>query len=230
MDMFSRRQVIQASVAGAAASLVGAAPATAGQGGAARTLLDLAGVHASPARLSEAVLIVVDAQEEYRKGRLPLHRVDPAILRVAELLKRARSARTPIIHIAQIGDPGDLFDRSGAGGQFFPEITPLAGETVIEKPLPNSFARTGLQEKLIAIGRKDLIVVGFMTHMCVSSTVRAAFDLDYRITVAADATATRALPATAGGADLTAAQIQASSLAALADYFATVVPAVAIPL
>jgi nicotinamidase-related amidase len=155
--------------------------------------------------------------------------MEPAMKQLAGLLKRARAAKTPIIHIAQTGDPGDIFDRQSEGGRFLPEVTPAEGETVIEKPLPNSFARTGLQDRLTAIGRKELIVAGFMTHMCVSSTVRAAFDLDYHVTLAADATATRSLPAMGSGAPIKAAQIQAAALAALGDYFATIVPSAAIP-
>jgi nicotinamidase-related amidase len=194
----------------------------------AQSLRDLAKLHPPPAKLSEATLIIIDAQGEYRSGPLALDRMDAALHQLSNLLGRARAAKTPIIHIAQIGDPGDLFDRSSPGGQFLPEVTPREGEIVIEKPLPNSFARTELQQRLTAIGRKDLLIVGFMTHMCVSSTVRAAFDLDYQVTVASDATATRALPSASGGKAIAAAAVQAAGLAAMADYFATVVPCAAI--
>jgi nicotinamidase-related amidase len=226
MDPISRRLLLGGATIGTAAAM------TAGGAAAAppvRTLLDLGGVHPTPAKLSEAVLLIIDAQGEYRKGPLQLDGMEPAMKQLAGLLKRARAAKTPIIHIAQTGDPGDIFDRQSEGGRFLPEVTPAEGETVIEKPLPNSFARTGLQDRLTAIGRKELIVAGFMTHMCVSSTVRAAFDLDYHVTLAADATATRSLPAMGSGAPIKAAQIQAAALAALGDYFATIVPSAAIP-
>jgi nicotinamidase-related amidase len=68
-----------------------------------------------------------------------------------------------------------------------------------------------------------------MTHMCVNSTARAAFNLGYAPTVVASATATRSLPGV-GDTDVSAATLQAASLAALADLFAVVVPdASAIP-
>ena len=60
-----------------------------------------------------------------------------------------------------------------------------------------------------------------MTHMCVSSTVRAALDLGYRCSVVAGACATRDLPDGAGGV-IAANQLQRAELAALADRFATV--------
>ena len=61
-----------------------------------------------------------------------------------------------------------------------------------------------------------------MTHMCVNSTARSAFNLGFAPTVVAGTTATRALP-TPGGAPVDAASLQAASLAALADMFAVVV-------
>jgi nicotinamidase-related amidase len=194
-----------------------------------KTLLDLANQPLKPSSLSHSVLIVIDAQNEYRHGPLALDGIETAIKRLAALLQRARAAGTPIIHIAQTGDPGDMFDRKGERGQFMTKVAPHDGETVIEKPLPNSFARTPLQDRLVAIGRKDIIVAGFMTHMCVSCTVRAGFDLDYHLTVAADATATRALPAAPGTKTLPAADIQAAALAELGDYFAAITPSDAIP-
>ncbi len=93
----------------------------------------------------------------------------------------------------------------------------------MQKPLPNAFAQTDLAEKLEAAGRKQLIVTGFMTHMCVSSTVRAALDLGYRCTVVANACATRDLPDGKGGV-IAASALHDAELAALADRFCTVVP------
>lgn len=72
------------------------------------------------------------------------------------------------------------------------------------------------------MGRKNLIIIGYMTHMCVSSTVRAAIDRGYRNTIVAKATATRDLPAPEGGI-VSAQTLQSTSLAALADRFAAVV-------
>jgi nicotinamidase-related amidase len=76
---------------------------------------------------------------------------------------------------------------------------------------------------LTKLDRKDIVVGGFMTHMCVSATVRAALDLGWRSTVVASAAATRDLPAINGGV-VAAAQLHAIELAALADRFAVVAP------
>jgi nicotinamidase-related amidase len=194
----------------------------------AKTLLQMAGVKPAPAKLSDAAVVVIDAQNEYITGRLPLAGVNAALARLAELLAAARAAGAPIIHIAQKGRPGGLFDPDSPNFQFAAQAAPRAGEAVVEKPLPNAFAKTDLDARLQAIGKKTLVIAGFMTHMCVSATARSALDHGYTVTVASDAVATRDLPDPLGGPDLPAAQIHRAALAELADRFATVAPVVAI--
>jgi nicotinamidase-related amidase len=185
------------------------------------TLLALSGVQPQPGQLSGSVLVVIDAQREYVDGALPLDGIDHALAAGKQLLARARAAGTPVIHVMHRGN-GVLFDPAGPYFAVAAPLAPNSGEAVIEKRLPNAFAGTSLQQILSATGRTRLIVIGFMTHMCVSSTVRAALDLGYATTVVADATATRDLPDGHGGA-ISAATVQLASLAALADRFAIVV-------
>lgn len=193
-----------------------------------KTLLQLAGAPLHPAPLAEAALVVIDAQGEYREGKLPLDGIGPAVARLEVLLATARRAGTVIIHVAHKGRAGSLFDREGPGGAILPEVAPQPGETVVEKGLPNAFAGTALQDLLAAGGRKELILAGFQTHMCISSTARAALDLGYRVTIAADACATRALPDALGGGAIGGAEINRIALAELADRFAIVAPVSAI--
>ncbi len=189
-----------------------------------KTLLQMAGAPLAPPRLADATLVVVDAQGEYRTGKLPLEGIEPALERLTALLEAARAAGTAIIHIAHKGRPGSLFDRNAEGGAILAAAAPRVGEPVIEKPLPNAFAGTSLGEAIASIGRKELILAGFQTHMCISSTARAALDLGYRVTIAADAAATRPLPDPMGGPALSGAEIHRIALAELADRFAVVVP------
>ncbi len=186
-----------------------------------KTLLSLSGADMTPAALSKATIIVIDCQNEYVDGMLPLPGVTDALSEVRRLLQRARGAEAPIVHIAHKGAPGGAFDRTAANGQIADAATPVGDERIIEKPLPNAFAKTNLAEVLEEIGRKELIVCGFMTHMCVSSTVRAALDLGYRNTVVARAAATRDLPM-AGGGVIDGSSLHEASLAALADRFAII--------
>ncbi|MFP2908317.1 cysteine hydrolase family protein [Pyxidicoccus sp. 3LFB2] len=189
-----------------------------------RTLLSLAGAPAHPSPFDRAALVIVDAQAEYlRSGNLPLPGVDAAVAETARLLELARRHGTPVFHIVHHGAAGGpIFDPQGPGSAIVPALTPRDGEAVVTKGLPNSFAGTDLHARITATGRKELIVVGFMTHMCISATVRAALDLGYRNTVVAAATATRDLPDMQGGV-VPAAELQRNELAALADLFAVVV-------
>lgn len=130
-------------------------------------------------------------------------------------------AGAAIFHIAHKGRAGSLFDRDAARGAIFRNLAPLAREAVIEKALPNAFAGTDLQVRLVATGRTNIVLAGFMTHMCVSSTARVALDLGLRTTIAADACATRDLPDGRGGA-LSAKTIHEVALAELSDRFAII--------
>jgi nicotinamidase-related amidase len=186
----------------------------------AKTLFEMAGADLTPPRLSDAVLIVIDAQNEYVDGKLPLPAVKPALRNIARLLEKAREDGGRIIHVQHRGRAGTLFDPATRAFAIADEAAPKAGETVVEKPLPNAFAGTTLDETLKSMGAKRLVLAGFMTHMCVSSTARAALDLGYQTTVAADACATRDLPSGAG--DIPAADLHRAELAALADRFSIV--------
>jgi nicotinamidase-related amidase len=81
---------------------------------------------------------------------------------------------------------------------------------------------TDLEERLRAAGVTSVVLAGFMTHMCVNSTARGAFNLGFSPTIVAAATATRDLPGADGGT-VPAAAMQAASLAGVRDLFAIVV-------
>ena len=187
------------------------------------TLLEMVGAQRRPAALSQAGVVVIDAQREYADGGLPLPDLAPKVAEIAALLARARACDAPVIHVRHLGQAGGLFDPQGEGAAFLPEAAPRPDEIVVEKRLPNAFAGTELLAEIRRLGRDELIFAGFMTHMCVSSTVRAAFDLGYGCTVVAAATGTRPLPKTGGsGAALAAETVHEAALAGLADRFATV--------
>ena len=194
----------------------------------ATTLLQMAGADLTPPKLSEAALVVIDAQREYVDGALPLPGAAPALERIAALLAAARKAGAPVVHVQHRGRPGGLFDPEKPAFEIAAQAAPRDDEEVVDKGLPNGFAGTRLKDVLDATGRKRLVLAGFMTHMCVSSTARAALDLGYQTTVVADACATRDLPRPGGGT-IAAADLHAAELAALADRFAIVCDAAAFP-
>jgi isochorismate hydrolase len=138
-----------------------------------KTLLELAGADLRPAKIRDAVLVLIDYQNEYLARPLALPDAARAIARAGRLLSIARDSGTPIIHVAHKGRPGGLFDRAAERGQIVTALVPWSGETVIEKSLPNAFAGKDLHDVAGKSTRKDIIIAGFMTHMCVSWTARA---------------------------------------------------------
>ena len=187
----------------------------------AKTLLQLSGADLAPARLGDAALILIDLQNEYVKGPIAVNGVEAAIANAARLLAAARKQGTPIFHIAHKGRAGSVFDRDAERGQIVAALAPQSGEPVVEKGLPNAFAGTDLHKLVGAAGRKNLILAGFMTHMCVSSTARAALDLGYRVTIDASACGTRDLP-DGQGSVIPAATINQVALVELSDRFAII--------
>jgi nicotinamidase-related amidase len=187
-----------------------------------KTLLQMAGISATPARLSEAAVVVIDSQREYVDGAMPLPLVQPALDEIERLLGRARAQEAPIIHVVHHGRAGGAFAPGSAGAEIAPQAAPAPGEAVIAKRLPNAFASTDLADRVAALKRPTIVLVGFMTHMCVEATARAAIDLGLKATVVASATATRDLPDPLTGATVTAAEVQRNALTAMADRFATI--------
>ena len=188
-----------------------------------KTLRDVSGLGKEAPSLMGSALVMIDLQNTYREGVMKLEGVEPAIEEAAALLERARAAGIPIFHIqhdAGAGSPYDLSDRIGAIAD---EVAPREDEMVIVKNYPSAFVGTELQERLSETGNKDLLLAGFMTHMCVNSTARSAFNLGFRPTVVASTTATRALPGLDGSV-VSAVAIQQASLAGLADLFAVITP------
>ena len=186
------------------------------------TLRSLLQLPMDPPPLSKSVLILIDCQNTYREGVMQLEGVEPALRECSVLLARARSGGTPVIHIQHDAGVGSPYDVTAPIGQIADIVAPMRGEKIIVKAYPSSFEKTDLDAELKRLGATDLVIAGFMTHVCVNSTTRAAFNHGYRSTVVANATATRSLPNPYGGS-VPAKEMHESALAALADVFSIVV-------
>ncbi|MEU5425075.1 isochorismatase family protein [Streptomyces olivoreticuli] len=190
------------------------------------TLRDVIGLDGRLPRLADATLIMIDFQNTYRTGVMELDGAEAALAAGARLLAAARAAGTPVVHIVNDGGEGTPYDIRARIGAVCDEVAPVEGERVVVKRFPDSFHDTGLEEALRELGAgPDLVLAGFMTHMCVTFTAQGAFNLGYRPTVVAEATATRPLVAP-DGTLLPAAVLQAASLTTVTDLFGTVAPTV----
>ncbi|BFP54119.1 cysteine hydrolase family protein [Streptomyces sp. CMC78] len=183
------------------------------------TLRELNKLDETPATLADATLILVDYQNTYTEGVMELDGWKPAVENTAALLKRARAARTPVIHIVDKG-----YDLSSEAGQIVPALKPAKGEPVVEKSVPNGFHDTNLADEVKKAGRENVIIAGFMTNMCTLFTTQGAFLNGNHPTVVADASATRPLPLNGNPDGIPAQQLHESALATVQDLYGVVVP------
>ncbi|MCP4981407.1 MAG: cysteine hydrolase [Gammaproteobacteria bacterium] len=168
-------------------------------------------------------LIVVDVQNDYfGGGTMELASMDAAATNCKKLLDSFRLAQLPIFHIQHLAtrEGATFFVPGTRGCEIHTSVVPLEKESVIVKHFPSSFRDTRLNELLQQAGVEELVVCGAMSHMCIDTTVRAAFDLGYRCQVIADACATRDLEF--NGLLVEAADVQAAFMAALAVPFAQI--------
>lgn len=146
-------------------------------------------------------LLVMDFQTWIVDG----YAVDKEALlkRTARVIQAARNAQVMVIYVVvgfRVGYPEvssrnvtfskvkehSLFVAGGDGLEIHPAIAPRPGEVVVTKHRVSAFAGTDLDMILRANGIETLLLTGITTSGVVLSTVRHAFDADYRLVVVAD--------------------------------------------
>lgn len=168
-------------------------------------------------------VLVIDMQEgmadPIREGR-PTATPD-APDRIAALLALARGRGMPVIHVLHDDPRVDSPFRKGApGGAPMPCAVPQDAETVFWKHGSSAFHGTGLDQHLKALGITELVVAGAVAAFCVTSTVRQASDLGYKVLLPQDALLGFDLPAHDGG-QIDAGTILRVTLSLLGADFAT---------
>jgi nicotinamidase-related amidase len=173
--------------------------------------------------MPDTALIVIDIQNDYFPGgSMELEGADAAGAHAGRALARFRESGLPVFHIRHLSvRPGATFFVPGtSGADIHACVRPAAGEAVVENNFPNAFRSTPLKELLEEKQIRNLVVAGMMTQMCVDATVMHAADLGYKVTLLADACATRAQ--TFRGDTVPARQVQTAFLASLNGLYASV--------
>lgn len=166
-------------------------------------------------------LIVVDVQNDYFSGgSMELVDMETAAENCARLLDFFRREQAPIFHMQHIAtrEGATFFVADTPGCEIHGSVKPQIEEAVIVKHYPSSFRETDLETRLKQAAVEELVICGAMTHMCIDTTTRAAFDLGYKCHVVADACTTRDLEY--NGQVVRAADVQAAFMAALSAPFA----------
>jgi len=165
--------------------------------------------------MTTSALLIIDAQVNMFEPQ-PVDRAPEVLEQLKQLLARARAAGAPVVFVRNNGGPDDPDYPHSPGWAIHPALAPAEGESIIDKFTPDAFHQTNLAGNLAGRGVGHLVVAGMQTEFCIDTTVRRAFSLGYRVTLAADAHSTYA-------GRLPAADITAHHNAVLAA-FATVCP------
>jgi len=167
-------------------------------------------------------LIVVDAQNEFSADGLravPNHA--EALNRIRIRVQQARQESRPIAWIRHYNKPNE--SRAFVPGTWGSELSPGLGpeldfgpEKSFEKDVYGAFTGTGLEEWLHSVGASGVLIVGFYTHMCLSTSAREALIRGFDVEIDPDATGARDLKNEALGRQ-TADEVRRSALLHLAN-------------
>ena len=161
---------------------------------------------------TDTALLLIDIQNFYFPGgKSVLVDPEPASLNAQKLLKGFREKKLLVVHVRHIAEEG---------AEIHKNVSPIEGEKVVSKNHVNCFKDTDLLDYLKENKVEKLVICGMMTHMCVEAAVRAAHDYDFGVTLIHDACATRAVKF--GDKEVSAADVQSSTLSSLNRYYARV--------
>ncbi|MDT4834818.1 isochorismatase family protein [Ensifer sp. 22564] len=168
---------------------------------------------------AKTALLVIDFQNEYFAGRMPIPDGEKALANAKRLIERADTEGMKVYHVKHVTPAGSpVFAEDSATSDFHRDIRPAANHSVVRKSSVSVFASTDLGEQLKKTGVDTLVIIGLMTHACVAGAARDAVPLGFNVIVAADACATRDLD-TSDGDVVPHAMLHRASLATIDDTF-----------
>ncbi|WP_233851173.1 cysteine hydrolase family protein [Paraburkholderia sp. HD33-4] len=136
-------------------------------------------------------LIVIDVQNEYVSGDLPIEFPDvrTSLANIGRAIDAARAADVPVVVVQNIAPAtSPLFARGSAGAELHTVVSSRAHDHFVEKSLPSAFAGTDLADWLAARQIDTLSVTGYMTHNCDASTINHAVHAGLAVEFLHDAT------------------------------------------
>jgi len=168
-------------------------------------------------------LLVIDVQREYFDGALPITHPTGHLETILKAMDEATKAGVPlaVVRHHQADPESPLFRLNSDMWQLHSEVEQRPRNTLIDKQLPGSFTRTGLDDWLKSVGADTVAIAGYMTHMCCDTTARQAFHRGYKVEFLSDATGALDVENEAGSAS--AEQLQTSTLVAQQMFISEVI-------
>lgn len=167
-------------------------------------------------------LLVIDAQNEYFSGALPITYPQFSINKICKVMEAAKQNNVLVIAIQHTTPQKDskTFVRGSFEWELHEDIKKMGFDYLVEKNLPGSFTRTDL-ETILRDNEVDTVVIsGYMTQMCCDTTARQAFHLGFSVEFLSDATGTLNISNYAG--EVTAEELHRSILVTQAMRFSKV--------
>jgi nicotinamidase-related amidase len=145
-------------------------------------------------------LLVIDVQNEYFTGKLPVSYPQGSLENIMKAMDRAHISGIPIAVVQHTNPAPDAatFRKGTPGWEVHDEIRQRNFNILVEKTLPGSFTGTGLEQWLKDQNVTTVTIAGYMTQMCCDTTARQAFHLGYGVNFLSDATGTLSVTNTAG--------------------------------
>lgn len=166
-------------------------------------------------------LLIIDVQNFYfEEGPSRLHEPEKAASQIVKVLDYFRKTNQAVIHIQHIGKEKVGQETNNPSVSIHDSVAPIEGEVIIKKAYPSGFRETNLKEVLDKLQIEELVIVGMMSHMCVDTTVRAASNYGYKITVLHDCCTTKAL--TFQNTTIDAVTVHKAFMASFEGFFAEV--------
>jgi nicotinamidase-related amidase len=172
-------------------------------------------------------LLVIDVQNEYFTGRLPVTfpegSPEGSLDNILKAMDHAARVRMPVAVIQYTSPSKDspTFRKGSDEWKLHPEVEKRKRDILIEKNLPDSFTGTELEKWLQEQGIERVDICGYMTQMCCDTTARQAFHLSFQVDFHSDATGTLSVQNSAGS--ISDCDLHRAVLVTMAVKFARVV-------
>ncbi|MFO0958630.1 MAG: cysteine hydrolase family protein [Isosphaeraceae bacterium] len=149
--------------------------------------------------MARRALLVIDVQNEYFTGKLPITHPAGHFDRILRAMDEAARAAVPVVLIQhEANHHSPIFARGSDSWQIHPKVASRHHDFLVAKELPGSFTGTELDLWLRGEGVDTVAIAGYMTHMCCDTTARQAMHRGFQVEFLADATGTLALENAAG--------------------------------